>query len=118
MIQYIIVHCKHVGCYDHGYYEEEKVGKRMKPIVTINPPKIFLFDNKAQAKEFFDEYINDVFDLYDILIDSNFNYDLRYRNRVIRNKNILTKIKNIELIIFFIELFKYPKLQILFNSFI
>jgi hypothetical protein len=60
MIQYIIVHCKHIGCYDHGYYEEKKVGNRMKPIVTINPPKIFLFDNKAQAKEFFDEYINDV----------------------------------------------------------
>lgn len=60
MIQYIIVHCKHIGCYDHGYYEEKKVGNRMKPIVTINPPKIFLFDNKGQAKEFFDEYINDV----------------------------------------------------------
>lgn len=60
MIQYIIVHCKHIGCYDHGYYEEKKVGNRIKPIVTINPPKIFLFDNKGQAKEFFDEYINDV----------------------------------------------------------
>ncbi len=60
MIKYIIVHCKHNGCYDYGYYEEEKTGKRIKPIVTINPPKIFLFDNKPQAKEFFDEYINDV----------------------------------------------------------
>lgn len=60
MIKYIIVHCKHNGCYDYGYYEEEKSGRRIKPIVTINPPKIFLFDDKAQAKEFFDEYINDV----------------------------------------------------------
>lgn len=59
MIKYIIVHCKHNGCYDYGYYEEERNGRK-KPIVTINPPKIFLFDDKAQAKEFFDEYINDV----------------------------------------------------------
>ena len=59
MIKYIIVHCKHNGCYDYAYYEEEKNGRK-KPIVTINPPKIFLFDDKAQAKEFFDEYINDV----------------------------------------------------------
>ena len=47
--------------------------------------------------ELVDEYINDVFDLYDILIDSNFNYDLRYRNRFIKNKNSLIKIKNIEM---------------------
>jgi hypothetical protein len=33
---------------------------KIKPIITINPPKIFLFDNKGQAKEFFDEYINDI----------------------------------------------------------
>ena len=59
-MKYLIVHTKHVGCYDHAYYEERKVGKRKKPVVTINPPKIFLFDRKDQAKEFFDEYINDV----------------------------------------------------------
>ena len=34
-------------------------GYRICP-VTINPPKIFLFDNKAEAKEFFTEYMNDV----------------------------------------------------------
>jgi hypothetical protein len=28
--------------------------------ITINPPKIFLFSNKEQAFEFFNEYINDV----------------------------------------------------------
>jgi hypothetical protein len=28
--------------------------------VQINPPKIFLFDNKPEAKEFFSDYINDV----------------------------------------------------------
>ena len=59
MIKYMIVHCKHNGCYDFQHYEDES-GKKLKPIVTINPPKIFLFDNKSQAKEFFDEYINDV----------------------------------------------------------
>lgn len=60
MTSYIIVHTKHFGCYDNSYYEERKVGKRVKPVVTINPPKIFLFDRIDQAKEFFDEYINDV----------------------------------------------------------
>jgi hypothetical protein len=33
--------------------------------ITINPPKIFTFNNKEQAHDFFNEYINDV-DVIDI----------------------------------------------------
>jgi hypothetical protein len=28
--------------------------------ITINPPKIFMFDSREEAQEFFEEYINDV----------------------------------------------------------
>jgi len=28
--------------------------------ITINPPKIFMFDTREQAQDFFEEYINDV----------------------------------------------------------
>ena len=59
MAKYIIIHNKHEGCYDFQYYEDETSRMRLTSI-TINPPKIFLFDNKQQAQEFFDEYINDV----------------------------------------------------------
>lgn len=59
MIKYIIIHNKHEGCYDFQFYEDEASRMRLTSI-TINPPKIFMFDNKEQAQEFFSEYINDV----------------------------------------------------------
>lgn len=59
MIKYIIAHCKHEGCYDFKYYEDETSKTRVTSI-KINPPKIFLFEKKDQAMDFFNEYINDV----------------------------------------------------------
>jgi hypothetical protein len=59
MVNYIIIHNKHEGCYDFQCYEDEDKRLRFTSI-TINPPKIFLFNNKEQAHEFFNEYINDV----------------------------------------------------------
>ena len=56
---YMIVHCKHEGCYNNQIYEDEVTGVRVCP-VTINPPKIFLFHSKPEAMEFFTEYMNDV----------------------------------------------------------
>ena len=59
MMKYIIIHNKHEGCYDFQFYEDEASRMRLTSI-TINPPKIFMFTNKEQAFEFFNEYINDV----------------------------------------------------------
>jgi hypothetical protein len=59
MVKYIIIHNKHEGCYDFKFYEDEASRMRLTSI-TINPPKIFMFDNKEQAHDFFNEYINDV----------------------------------------------------------
>ena len=59
MPQYIIVHCKHDGCYNPLLFEDENPKVKHSPI-HLNPPKIFLFDNKPEAKEFFSDYINDV----------------------------------------------------------
>lgn len=59
MVQFIIVHNKHEGCYDYSCYEDEANRVRLTSI-TINPPKIFLFNDREQAQDFFDEYINDV----------------------------------------------------------
>jgi hypothetical protein len=59
MVKYIIVHNKHEGCYDFQYFEDETAKIRLTSI-TINPPKIFMFNNKDQAQDFFEEYINDV----------------------------------------------------------
>ena len=59
MTKYIIIHCRHEGCYDFQYYEDEKSKTRLTSI-TINPPKIFLFNNKEEAHEFFNEYMNDI----------------------------------------------------------
>jgi hypothetical protein len=57
---YMIVHCKHEGCYlDRQNDKLDSSGMRICPI-TINLPKIFLFNNKPEAKEFLTEYINDV----------------------------------------------------------
>jgi hypothetical protein len=59
MVKYIIIHCKHEGCYDFQCYEDEKTKTRLTSI-TINPPKVFLFNTKDEAHEFFNEYMNDV----------------------------------------------------------
>jgi hypothetical protein len=59
MIKYIILHNTHNGCYDFQYYEDEKARLRLTSI-TINPPKIFLFNDREAAQDFFEEYINDV----------------------------------------------------------
>ena len=58
MIKYIILHNTHNGCYDFQYYEDEKARLRLTSI-TINPPKIFLFNDREAAQDFFEEYIND-----------------------------------------------------------
>ena len=59
MINYIVIHNKHEGCYDFECYEDEETRMRLTSI-TINPPKIFLFTEKAQAQMFFEEYMNDI----------------------------------------------------------
>lgn len=59
MVKYIIIHNKHEGCYDYKFYEDQAAKMRLTSI-TINPPKIFMFDNKEKAQDFFEEYINDV----------------------------------------------------------
>ena len=59
MAKYMIVHCRHDGCYDFPYYEDDKTKTRITSI-TINPPKIFLFYNREEAHDFFNEYMNDV----------------------------------------------------------
>jgi hypothetical protein len=64
MVKYIIIHNKHEGCYDFQYYEDEASRMRLTSI-RINPPKIFMFSDKEQAQDFFEEYINDV-DVIDI----------------------------------------------------
>ena len=62
--KYMVIHCRHNGCYDFQCYEDEKTRTRLTSI-TINPPKIFLFTNKEEAHEFFNEYMNDC-DVLDI----------------------------------------------------
>jgi hypothetical protein len=64
MVKYIVLHNKHEGCYDFQYYEDPEAKIRLTSI-TINPPKLFMFDNREQAQDFFEEYINDV-DVIDI----------------------------------------------------
>ena len=59
MTKYIIIHCRHEGCYDFQYYEDEQSKTRLTSI-TINPPKIFLFNDKEEAHDFFNEYMNDI----------------------------------------------------------
>jgi len=59
MTKYIIAHTKHEGCYNFKYYEDD-LSKTRVTSIKINPPKIFLFDRKDQAMDFFNEYINDV----------------------------------------------------------
>lgn len=59
MVKYLIIHNKHEGCYDFQCYQDEVARIRLTSI-TINPPKIFMFDNREEAQDFFEEYINDV----------------------------------------------------------
>ena len=59
MVKYIIIHNTHNGCYDFQCYEDHDQKLRLTSI-TINPPKIFMFDTREQAQDFFEEYINDV----------------------------------------------------------
>jgi hypothetical protein len=59
MIKYIIIHNKHEGCYDFKFYQDE-VARIRATSITINPPKIFMFNTRDEAQDFFEEYINDV----------------------------------------------------------
>lgn len=59
MTKYIIVHTMHEGCHNYKTIEEEKTLSMMN-FVKINKPKVFLFDDKFQANEFFHDYMNDV----------------------------------------------------------
>jgi len=69
MVKYIIIHNKHEGCYDFQYYEDAATKMRLTSI-TINPPKLFMFDTRDQAQDFFEEYINDV-DVIDVRCKKN-----------------------------------------------
>ena len=53
MKKYLIIHNKHEGCYDFPYYEDEAAKIKLTSI-RINPPKIFMFDNKESAQDFFE----------------------------------------------------------------
>jgi hypothetical protein len=59
MVRYLIIHNKHEGCYDFQCYQDEVARIRLTSI-TINPPKIFMFNTRDEAQDFFEEYINDV----------------------------------------------------------
>lgn len=59
MISYLVVHTKHEGCYDRPIYEDKE--ERLRYItIRINPPKIFMFQDRDQAMTFFKEYIQDL----------------------------------------------------------
>jgi len=59
MVKYIIVHNKHEGCYDFKCFEDHENQRKYTNIV-INPPKIFMFNDKEQAQDFFSDYISEV----------------------------------------------------------
>lgn len=59
MVKYIIIHNKHEGCYDFQCYQDKDARIRLTSI-TINPPKIFMFNTRDEAQDFFEEYINDI----------------------------------------------------------
>jgi hypothetical protein len=59
MPKYMVIHCKHAGCYDFNFIEDKETKTRYIPI-TINTPKVFVFDSRDEAREFFMEYMNDV----------------------------------------------------------
>lgn len=56
MAKYIIVHCKHEGCYENT--GNNGIMKNFP--IKINSPTIFLFDDENEAKEYFYNYMNDV----------------------------------------------------------
>lgn len=60
----MIVHCRHEGCYDYQV-TDDPITKTLITPITINPPKIFFFDDKEGASDFFNEYIREV-DVIDI----------------------------------------------------
>ena len=64
MPKHIIIHCKHNGCYEGRSYNDNETKTRVTSI-TINPPKLFFFDDKSSASDFFSDYINDV-DVIDV----------------------------------------------------
>ncbi len=57
--KYLVIHCKHAGCFDFNFIEHRPSRTRFIPI-TINCPKVFMFDNKDEAREFFNEYMSDL----------------------------------------------------------
>jgi len=59
MVKYIVLHNTHNGCYDFKCYQDEVARIRLTSI-TINPPKLYLFNTRDEAQDFFEEYINDV----------------------------------------------------------
>ena len=59
MVKYLVIHNKHEGCYDFQFYQDEAARIRLTSI-TINPPKIYMFNTRDEAQDFFEEYINDV----------------------------------------------------------
>ena len=59
MVRYLVVHNKHEGCYDYKCYEDPEAQIRLTSI-TINPPKIFMFDTREAAQDFFEEYMSDI----------------------------------------------------------
>jgi len=59
MVNYIVIHNTHNGCYDFQCYQDEVARIRLTSI-TINPPKLYLFNTRDEAQDFFEEYINDV----------------------------------------------------------
>jgi hypothetical protein len=59
MVKYLVLHNKHEGCYDFQFYQDEAARIRLTSI-TINPPKIYMFNTRDEAQDFFEEYINDV----------------------------------------------------------
>jgi hypothetical protein len=58
-MKYLIIHNKHEGCYDFRCYQDD-VARIRATSITINPPKIFIFNTREEAQDFFEEYINDV----------------------------------------------------------
>ena len=58
-MKYVIVHCKHEGCYESKCVEDVVTQTRAVTI-RINPPKLYVFDDLESAGEFFEEYMNDV----------------------------------------------------------
>ena len=58
-MKYVVIHCKHEGCYEFKSVEDAATQMRMTSI-RINPPKLFVFDDMETAGEFFEEYMSDV----------------------------------------------------------